>query len=294
MMLRRSASVLVLTGWFLGCSNSRPADDAPPVATPSATVTPSTVASGSPISLTFRFAVAPDAPPFSEDYTVFVHVVDEDGRLIGADDHEPPTPTRQWKAGTTVEYSRSTFAPTSRFVGQATLVVGLYSQKSGQRVPLSGDTIEPRAIKVGSFEMRERADPYAVVFGNGWHMPESPEGAGVEWRWSTKSGALSFPNPKRASDLILQLDQPNDVFPIPQHVEVKLGESVADAFDLEPHRTELRRISLDPALLGDSQTVELTVVTDKTFVPARVAELRSSDTRQLGIRVFRAFVEPKQ
>jgi hypothetical protein len=35
-------------------------------------------------------------------------------------------------------------------------------------------------------------------------------------------------------------------------------------------------------------------VADKTFVPAKFASLQSSDTRQLGVRVFRAFVQPKQ
>jgi hypothetical protein len=32
---------------------------------------------------------------------------------------------------------------------------------------------------------------------------------------------------------------------------------------------------------------------DQTFVPADVPSLRSSDSRELGIRVFRAYVEPK-
>jgi hypothetical protein len=40
--------------------------------------------------------------------------------------------------------------------------------------------------------------------------------------------------------------------------------------------------------------VQVTVVADKTFVPARIARLQSPDDRQLGIRVFRAYVEPKQ
>jgi len=35
-------------------------------------------------------------------------------------------------------------------------------------------------------------------------------------------------------------------------------------------------------------------VSDKTFVPARLAALESTDTRQLGVRVFRALVQPKQ
>jgi len=286
--------ILVLCGLFLGCSGSRSVDNAPPVATPSLTVKPTTVAAGKPLDLTFRFVVAPDAPPFKEDYTVFVHVIDRDDKMIGGEDHDPPTPTREWKPGSTVEYTRSTWAPTSRYVGAATLVIGLYSRSSGERLPLAGEPFEPGAVKVGTFEMRERADPYAVVFRDGWNLPESPRGSGIEWRWSTKSAGLSFANPKQDVELVLQLDQPSPVFEIPQHVEVKMGQSVVDAFDLEPGRTELRRISLSQAELGEGQTVELSIVSDKTLVPAKVAELKSSDTRQLGIRVFRAYVEPKQ
>jgi hypothetical protein len=174
-----------------------------------------------PVRLEMRFVVAPDAPPFAEDYLVFVHVIDDHGRMIGAVDDSPPTPT-----------------------------------------------------KAGSFEMRERPDPYAVIFREGWHSLESPKGSGSEWRWSSKSGSLSFANPKRDADLVLELDQPSNVFSVARHVEIRLGEGVVDDFDLAP----------DPPA----------VVSDKTFVPANVADLRSSDTPQLGVRVFRAFVQPKQ
>jgi hypothetical protein len=37
---------------------------------------------------------------------------------------------------------------------------------------------------------------------------------------------------------------------------------------------------------------EMTVTVDKTFVPASVPALASTDSRELGIRVFRAFVQP--
>lgn len=277
-----------------GCSGSPPPDEAKPVATPSLTLTPAVVSSGRPLNLTWRFAVAPDAPAFAEDYTVFVHVLDDSGRMIGAVDHEPPTPTREWKAGSTVEYTQPAFAPTSRYVGNATVVVGLYSRNSGERLPLAGEAVEPRAVKVGTFEMRERSDPYEVIYQEGWHRAESPRGAGIEWRWSTKSGMLSFANPRKDSDLVLELDQPNDVFEIPQHVDVKIGETVVDAFDVAPGRPVLRRIELPAAELGSGERVQIAVVADKTFVPARIARLQSSDDRQLGLRVFRAYVEPKQ
>ena len=142
--------------------------------------------------------------------------------------------------------------------------------------------------------MRERTEPYAVVFREGWHPPEAPRGSGIQWRWSTKSGALTFVNPKRDVDLTLELDQPNKVFSVPQHVEIRMGDAVVDDFDLEPGAPVVRKIALNTSELGDVQTVELAVVPDKTFVPARLAALQSIDTRQLGVRVFRAFVQPKQ
>jgi hypothetical protein len=39
--------------------------------------------------------------------------------------------------------------------------------------------------------------------------------------------------------------------------------------------------------------VEVTVAVDKTFVPASITQLKSTDSRELGIRVFRAYVQAK-
>ena len=294
-MLRYSASlVLALSVCGSACSSSRPVDNAKPVASASIKVNPSVVASGMPVELDVRFTVAPDAPPFGEDYTVFIHVIDKDGQMIGAVDHSPPIPTRNWKAGSTIEYRQAGYAPISDYVGQATFAVGLYSTSSNERLPLAGETVEYRAVKAGSFELRERSDPYLVTFREGWHPLESPKGSGLEWRWSAKVASLSFANPKRDAELTLELDQPSTVFPTAQHVEIRLGEGVVDDFDVEPGSLVVRRIALEQSQLGDKEDVELALVADKTFVPAKFADLQSPDTRQLGVRVFRAFIQPKQ
>lgn len=271
-----------------------PVDDAKGVASATVSVHPSVVSSGMPVELEVRFAIAPDAPPFQEDYTVFVHVVDDEGQMIGAADHMPPTSTREWKAGSTVQYKQPVYAPISDYVGQAAFVVGLYSKATGERLPFSGEIVEHRAARAGSFEMRERTDPYVVTFREGWHPPEAPKGSGVEWRWSMKLGRLTFANPKRDIELTLELDQPNNVFPMTQHVEIRLGDTVVDDFDLEPGPSLVRRIPLAQSQLGDGQDIHLAVVTDKTFVPAKIGGLQNPDTRQLGVRVFRALVQPKQ
>ena len=130
------------------------------------------------------------------------------------------------EAGFDNRVSYTGYAPVSDYVGDATLVVGLYSKSSGQRLPLAGEVFEPRAVKAGTFELRERSLPYKVVFREGWHAPEMPKGSGLEWRWSTKSGRLTFANPMKDAELMLELDQPNNVFSIPQHVEIRVSGAV--------------------------------------------------------------------
>ncbi len=100
-MLRYSVAFTVMASILIVACNRAPADSAKPVASASVSVSPAVVASGMPVELDVKFVVAPDTPPFQADYTVFVHVVDDDGRIIGAADHAPLTPTKEWKAGST-------------------------------------------------------------------------------------------------------------------------------------------------------------------------------------------------
>ena len=44
--------------------------------------------------------------------------------------------------------------------------------------------------------------------------------------------------------------------------------------------------------MGSGEMVELQISVDKTFVPALAAGTNSKDPRELGVRVFHAFVQP--
>jgi hypothetical protein len=90
------------------------------------------------------------------------------------------------------------------------------------------------------------------------------------------------------------LDQPAKAFQEPQQVEIRAGQAVVDSFPLPAGHQELRRISLTPQQMGGEDSVELAVAIDKTFVPASIPQLKSADSRDLGVRVFHVFVEPKQ
>jgi hypothetical protein len=143
--------------------------------------------------------------------------------------------------------------------------------------------------------MKLQSDNLFVVFRDGWHETEvGPQGTGQEWQWSRKESTLSFRNPKRDVWFYLQADQPAaSAFTEPQHVDVRIGTAGVDSFQLVPGRIELRRVEIPAAALGTGDTVDLTISVDRTFVPASIPSMRSTDPRELGIRVFRAFVQPK-
>lgn len=270
------------------------ADDAqPPVATPAVTLSQSNIAIGSPVDITYRFEVAREAPPSPDEYLVFVHFMDTDGELMWTDDHPPPTPVRQWRPGSLVEYTRTIFIPKFPYVGEASVEVGIFSPQTGERLPLAAQTDGQRSYRVAAFNMRLQTDNLFVVFRDGWHETEVPDdGSGFEWQWSRGTATLSFRNPRRDVVFFLQVDQPVSAFPEPQRVEVRLGQAVIDSFPLPPGDRLLRRFSLTTAQLGSTEMVDLALVVDKTFVPAAIPALRSTDPRELGIRVFRAFVQP--
>ncbi len=282
--------VLLVIASLAGCS--RRTDSATPLATAQVVLARQDVAVGSPVDVTYRVTVAAGAT-FPQDMVVFVHFLDADGELMWTDDHQPPTPPSAWTPGSTVEYTRMMFVPKFPYSGQTTVEIGLYSRSSGARLPLDGEALEPRGYRAGSFTLSPPSETYFVIFKDGWHDTESASGGlGLEWQWSRGSATLAFKNPMREATFFLQLDQPL-VAAGTQHVTLTIGSAEVDAFDLPPDRRELRRLTFTPEQLGTSDTVDLTLSVDHPFVPASVPGSGSADARELGVRVFRAFLQPK-
>jgi hypothetical protein len=186
------------------------------------------------------------------------------------------------------------FVPKFPYVGETRIEVGLFSPKTGARVPMTGTTRGQRSYQVATFNLRTQTDNLYVVFKDGWHETEvADEGNGIEWQWSKKTATLAFRNPMRDVLFYFLCDQPVQGLGDPQHVELRIGSTVIDSFALAPGARELRKIPVSTAQFGTTETVEVTVVVDRTFVPASITQLKSSDSRELGIRVFRAYVQPR-
>ena len=292
-MRRFCRASLCLTVLLLAACG-RKEDTAPPVATPSVTLQRSVVAIGSPLEMKYRFTVNAQDRAFAEDYWVFVHFLDRDGELMWTDDHRPPTPTAQWKAGDTIEYARTMFIPKFLYTGPTTVEVGLFSPKTGQRLPLAGETRGQRSYQVAKFDLELQSANQFVVFKQGWHPTEvADDQIGTEWQWTKKEATLTFRNPRKDVLFYLELDRPAAPFPEPQQVEVRLGDQVADRFPLASHEHTLRKIPLTAAQLGTADTVEIRIVVDRTFIPSTIPAMNSRDPRELGVRVFRAYVESR-
>jgi hypothetical protein len=284
------AALVLLTSSMASCARKEAA--APPVATPSLTLSHDRAPLGSPIDITYKFVVANDAQ-FTEDYRVLAHVVDADDELIFTFDHNPPTPTTQWKPGQTVEYTRTEFIPVYPYVGEATIQVGLHSVVNQKRLPLAGEDVGQHAYKVAKLQLQPQTENVFTVYKEGWHPAEVAEhNSTIEWQWTKKDATLSFKNPKKDSTFYFQVDNPGGVFNEAQQVKISLGGQVVDEFTLKPKEPELRKIPLKAAQLGTDDVAELVISVDKTYVPAVVTS-SSKDPRELGVRVFHAFVDPR-
>ena len=284
--MRIRVPVLLFVLLAAACSGKQPAE--PPVATPTVTFSKDKAAIGSPLRMIYKFEVLPDAK-FDGDYLVFVHVLDPDGEKLWQDDHPPSVPTSQWKPGQVVEYSRMVFVPNYPYIGEAVVRIGLYNPATGKRVSLNATESSRQEYIAGKLQRMPQTENVFLIYKDGWHPQEvDPNNPATEWQWMKKVGTISFRNPKRDATFYLEVDARVDLFNPPQQVTVKLGGQPIGSFAADSKERVLKTFPITAAQFGSSDMAELTIEVDRAFTPGG-----GGDTRELGIRVFHAFIEPK-
>ena len=123
-------------------------------------------------------------------------------------------------------------------------------------------------------------------------MEAAADNSMVEWQWTKKEATLAFRNPRRDAVLFFQADNPGKAATAATKVELRLGDQVLAAVSLGADGP-VHKIPLPAAAMGGGDMVELKLVVDQTFVPALEPGTRSNDPRELGARVFHAFVQPQ-
>src|SRR6188472_4531469 len=226
--VRGLVTACVLTAFAVsaaGCSEKK--DTTPPVGSIQVSLSRPKVALGSPVEVTYKFTLAPNAPSLGQR-RVFVHFLDADEELMWTDDHDPPTPTSQWKPGQTVEYTRTMFIPSYPYVGAAKIAAGMYTPGNNERVKLSNEDRGDRSYKVADFELLPQTENIFLIFKDGWHQTEVvAEGSQrTEWQWTKKEATVAFRNPKRDVTLYVQADNPASGANAAQQMEVRIGDQV--------------------------------------------------------------------
>lgn len=280
------AAALAALTLFPACRRKAPEE--PPVATPSVSLSRDKVAIGSPVKVTYRFTVAQNAADIIKggDYWVFAHVLDPTGEQLWTDDHAPAQPTSTWKGGQTVEYTRLVFVPNYPYIGEAQMRLGLYDRASGKRLTLTGTQEGRREYAVAKFQLLPQSDNIFLIYKDGWHAAEvAPDNATLEWQWTKKTATISFRNPRKDSLFYLEWDARTDMFTPPQQVSIALNGQPVGTFAADSKDKKLLTFPLTAAQLGTGEMAELTLAVDRTFTPG------GGDTRELGIRVFHAFVQ---
>jgi hypothetical protein len=286
-----TACVLAATAAALaGCTKAE--DTTPPVGSIQVSMSRPKVALGSPVEVTYKFTVDQAAPSFGTR-RVFVHFLDADEELMWTDDHDPPTPTSEWKPGQTIEYTRTMFIPSYPYVGAAKVAAGMYTPGSNERLKFSNEDRGDRSYKVADFELLPQTENIFVIFKDGWHPAEVvTEGAGrTEWQWTKKEATIAFRNPKRDVTLVLQVDNPASGPNAAQQVTVQIGDQVITTIPLTASNSPVLKFPVTAAQLGAGDMVEMKFSADKTFVPALEASMKSGDPRELGARFFHVFIQ---
>jgi hypothetical protein len=282
-----TAAVAIL---FLSVSCGRKADGTPPVATPSLTLNHDKVPIGSPVKLTYKFVVAPNAT-FNKDYWVFVHVLDPSGEQLWTEDHLPTPSTSTWKPGQTIEYTRTVFVPNYPYIGEASVRLGIYDRDTSDRLTLNAPEVSRKEYLVTKFQLQPQSENIFLIYKDGWHPTEvATDNAASEWQWTKKTATISFKNPKKDSTFYLEYDARTDLFTPPQQVAIRMGDQPIATFAADSRDRKLLTFPIGAAQFGTGEMSELILDVDKTFGPGAGG---SGDPRQLGIRVFHAFVEPK-
>ena len=171
--------------------------------------------------------------------------------------------------------------------------IGLYSPKTSKRLPLAGESNGQLEYKSASIQLLPHSENVFLLFKDGWHPAETAaNNSAVEWQWTKKSATITFRNPKKPSTFYLHADNPG-TYAEPQVVTLKVNGQQIETIPVTPHVEFVHKTLLTLAQLGSGDMVEVTLDLDKTWIPSQVPGSGSHDPRELGLRVFHAFVEPQ-
>jgi hypothetical protein len=101
---------------------------------------PSSIAPGTRVTATLYWKAT---SPQTDDYIAFVHILDQEGRLLAQHDAQPRDgryPTLYWQAGDIIVDEHTVQLPADQWEGTVRLVAGMYDSETSERLSVGGGT----------------------------------------------------------------------------------------------------------------------------------------------------------
>ena len=207
-------------------------------------------------------------------------------------------PTSQWKPGQTIQYTRTRFVPVCpvpRRGGRRRRPLPrqerLPLQPSGPRQP------SPRtaAYRVGTLQLLPASENIFLMLRSGWHPSEfAPDKPTLDVAVDAEAGRVHVQEPEEGRDALSRVRRPRRPLPGQAAGGHRVGRRPAvDVVRRRLGRQDDSRGSrqLRPSWAAND-LAEMRIDVDQTFVPAKLAG-GGRDARELGIRVYHAFVEAR-
>ena len=168
--------------------------------------------------------------------------------------------------------------------------LGLYDPPSGKRLVLNAPEASRREYIVAKIQILPSAEN---IYVHGWQgrlasggkrRQEPAERVAVDQEDRRRCRSRTR---RRTSTLYLEYDARPDLFPPPQQVTLKIGDQVVGQFAADAEVPKILTFPMTAAQLGTGRHGGSGLDVDQTFKPG------GTDPRELGIRVFHVYVEPK-
>ena len=122
-----------------------------------------------------------------------------------------------------------------------------------------------------------------IVCETGWHVLESdPNTPLKKWRWTSREARCLVANPRRDALLVIKGGANKDIMPN-QRVTFRINDLTLDEF-IPGENVFEKSYNIRREMLGGGDEFTLTIVVDRTFIPAKVI-LRNKDERELGVQI---------
>ncbi len=257
--------------------------------TPTATVLPSRVAAGGPVSVDYRWTLGAAARRLAGPYRAFVHFLDEDGALVWSDEHSPTPAVAEWQAGHSYSYRRTVLTPEFPYAGPVTVVMGLYAPATGERLPLRGEDRGQRRYRVATLSLLPR-DRQLALRCEGLYPPEAPVAAPlVVTRFMRREASCRFRNPREDVLVFVQGDLEPAGFATTPVLELSSGGALARRELLRSDELQLAVFRVPARALGREAEATLRLGMNAAYSPRLLGA--TGDPREVSLRLFRLRVE---